>query len=134
MLYLFTGILLILIISFIVSKRSKENTVDNKSGKDVSSDCCGAHEVCESESLLNSSAEVLYYDDEELDRFIDAGQNSFSDDYIEEFREVLYSLKEYEVAAWLKSLQLRRVTIPDIIKEEALMIVAERRYQKEGVE
>ena len=133
MLYLSLGILLIIIIAFIVSKRNKDTSDDQTPGKDIASDCCGAHDVCESESLLNSSAEILYYDDEELDRFINAGQNSFSDEYIEEFREVLYSLKEYEVSAWLKSLQLRRVTIPDIVKEESLMIVTERRHQSEGV-
>lgn len=133
MLYLSLGILLIVIIAFFVSKRNKENFDGLNSGKETDSDCCGAHDVCESESLLSSSAEILYYDDEELDRFIDAGQNSFSDEYIEEFREVLFSLKEHEVSAWLKSLQLRRVTIPDIVKEEALMIVAERRYQAEVV-
>ncbi len=133
MLYLSLGILLIIIIAFFVSKRNKDTSDDQTSGKELASDCCGAHDVCESESLLNSSAEILYYDDEELDRFINAGQNSFSDEYIEEFREVLYSLKEHEVSAWLKSLQLRRVTIPDIVKEEALMIVAERRFQTEVV-
>jgi len=133
MLYLSLGILLIIIIAFFVSKRNKDTSDDQTSGKELASDCCGAHDVCESESLLNSSAEILYYDDEELDRFINAGQNSFSDEFIEEFREILYSLKEYEVSAWLKSLQLRRVTLPEIVKEEALMIVAERRYQAEEV-
>ncbi len=130
MLYLSLGILLIVIVAFLVSRRSRENAEDS-SGKEVASDCCGAHDVCETESLLSSSTEILYYEDEELDRFSDAVQNSFTDDSVEEFREVLYSLKESEVSAWLKSLHLRRVTIPEIIKEEALMIVSERRFQTE---
>ncbi len=133
MLYLSLGILLIIIIAFFVSKRNKDTSDDQTSGKELASDCCGAHDVCESESLLNSSAEILYYDDEELDRFIDTSQNNFSDKCIEEFRDILYSLKEDEVSAWLKSLQLRKVTLPEIVKEEALMIVAERRYQAEVV-
>lgn len=131
MLYLVLGILLIVIVAFFVSKRNRDSSDEKSSGKEIASDCCGAHDVCETESLLNSSDEILYYEDEELDRYKDAAQNSFTDDTIEEFREVLYSLKEEEVSAWLKSLQLRRVTLPEIIKEEALMIVSERRFQPE---
>ena len=131
MFYLIAGLLLIfiLLISFFVSKKDIKEDV----GTSAAQGCCGAHDVCESENLLNSSATVVYYEDEELDAYRDATKNSFTDDQIEEFREVLYSLKEEEVSGWLKSLQLRNVTIPDIIKEEALMIVAERRYRKEAV-
>ena len=111
---------------------SKKDTKEDV-GTSTAQGCCGAHDVCESENLLNSSATVVYYEDEELDAYRNAAKNSFTDDQIEEFREVLYSLKEEEVSGWLKSLQLRNVTIPDIIKEEALMIVAERRYRKEAV-
>ena len=130
MLYLSLGILLILIVAFFVSRRNTDTSNEN-SGKEIAADCCGAHDVCETESLLSSSAEILYYEDEELDRFKDVGQSGFSDESIEEFREVLYSLKENEVSAWLKSLQLRSVTIPNIVKEEALMIVSERRFHSE---
>ena len=129
MLYLSLGIFLIVIVAFFVSKQNRDNSDERSSGSEVASDCCGAHDVCEAESLLSSSDEILYYEDEELDRFRGAAQNSFTDDSIEEFREVLYSLKEEEVSAWLKSLQLRSVTLPEIIKEEALMIVSERRFQ-----
>jgi len=129
MLYLSLGIFLIVIVAYFVSKQNRDNSDERSSGSEVASDCCGAHDVCEAESLLSSSDEILYYEDEELDRFRGAAQNSFTDDSIEEFREVLYSLKEEEVSAWLKSLQLRSVTLPEIIKEEALMIVSERRFQ-----
>jgi len=132
MLYLSLGILLIVIVAYFVSKQNRDNSDERSSGSEVASDCCGAHDVCEAESLLSSSDEILYYEDEELDRFRGTAQNSFTDDSIEEFREVLYSLKEEEVSAWLKSLQLRSVTLPEIIKEEALMIVSERRFQTVG--
>ena len=127
MIYLIAGIVLILIISFFVSRRDTESVPE----KTTPDGCCGAHDVCESETLLASSDKIVYYEDEELDNYAGVSKNSFTDDQIEEFREVLYSLKEEEVSAWLKSLQLRNITIPDIIKEEALMIVSERRYQNE---
>ncbi len=128
MLYLLAGILFILVISFFISKKDKkEQPVESRP-----EGCCGAHDVCESESLLSGSDNVIYFEDEELDAYAGNPQNSFTDDQIEEFRDVLYSLREDEVSEWLKSLQLRNVTIPSIIKEEALMIVSERRYQAEA--
>ncbi|MCT4645096.1 MAG: hypothetical protein N4A74_08935, partial [Carboxylicivirga sp.] len=93
----------------------------------VADDCCGAHEVCEADSLLSSSDKVEYYEDEELDDYRSKAADSYSDAQIEQFREVLFTLKEREVAGWLKSLQIRGVNPPEIIREEALMIVADRR-------
>ncbi|MBR4971111.1 MAG: DUF1015 family protein, partial [Paludibacteraceae bacterium] len=42
---------------------------------------------------------------------------------------VFYTLKEFDVAGWLKSLQLRGVELPEKIKEEALLIISERRFK-----
>ncbi|MBN2742595.1 MAG: hypothetical protein JXR39_01750 [Marinilabiliaceae bacterium] len=91
-------------------------------------DCCGAHEVCESDSLLSSSDNVEYYNDEELDRFRGYKPEQYNEAEVEEFREVLYTLMEREVANWLKSLQLRQINPPMVIRDEALMIVADRRF------
>ena len=35
---------------------------------EIPDDCCGAHEVCERDSLLSKTDEIVYFDDEELDR------------------------------------------------------------------
>ncbi|PZX14969.1 hypothetical protein LX69_02299 [Breznakibacter xylanolyticus] len=91
-------------------------------------DCCGAHEVCESDSLLSSSDSIEYYNDEELDRFRGYKPEQYNEAEVEEFREVLYTLMEREVANWLKSLQLRQINPPMVIRDEALMIVADRRF------
>ena len=40
---------------------------------------------------------------------------------------MLYTLQEVEVAGWLRSLQLRQVNLPDALKDEAFLIVGERR-------
>ena len=93
-------------------------------------ECCGQHEVCEKESLLAAlSKEIEYYEDEELDRFRGRGGDAYSSDEIEEFREVLYTMREDEVAGWVRSLQLRAVELPDNVKEEVLMIVGELRME-----
>lgn len=91
-------------------------------------ECCGQHETCERDSLLAAvSKSVEYYDDEELDRFQGTDPAAYDEAAIDEFREVLYTLKEVEVAGWLRSLQLRGVDLPDALKDEAFLIVGERR-------
>ncbi len=91
-------------------------------------ECCGMHITCEHDSLLASVSEKIeYYDDEELDRFAGRGQESYTDDEIEEFRDVLLTLLPEDIAGWGRSIQLRGIELPYPIKEELLMIVAEAR-------
>ena len=91
-------------------------------------DCCGQHETCEKDSLLAAiSKQIEYYNDEELDRFRGRESDAYSSDEVEEFREVLYTMREDEVAGWVRSLQLRAVELPDDLKDEVFMIVGERR-------
>ena len=88
----------------------------------VDSECCGQHQVCEKESLLAAvSKQIEYYDDEELDRFKGRTAEEYSPEEADEFREVMYTMKEEEVAGWCRSLQLRGIELPDEIKDEALL-------------
>ena len=97
--------------------------------KDVEDmECCGQHETCEKDSVLAAvSKNVEYYNDEELDRFRGRTSDGYSEAETEEFREVLYTMKEVEVAGWVRSLQLRAVELPDGVKDEVFLIVGERR-------
>ena len=91
-------------------------------------ECCGQHEVCEKDSLLAAvSKEIEYYNDEELDRYRGTASSDYTDEAVSEFREVLYTMKEYEVAGWVRSLQLRAVELPDALKDEVFLIIGERR-------
>ena len=95
---------------------------------EADAECCGQHEICEKESLLAAvSKKIEYYDDEELDRFRGLEGDGYEEDAVDEFREVLYTLQSEEVAGWLRSLQLRGVNLPDALKDEAFLIVGERR-------
>ena len=94
----------------------------------VDMECCGQHEVCEKESLLAAlSKDIEYYNDEELDRFRGRRADDFSPDETDEFREILYTMREDEVAGWVRSLQLRAVELPDELKDEVFLIIGERR-------
>lgn len=93
-------------------------------------ECCGMHITCEKDSLLASlSNEIIYYDDEELDRFAGRGEDQYSDEEIEEFRDVLLTLLPHDIAGWGRSIQLRGITLPSVVRDELLMIVAEARRQ-----
>ena len=95
---------------------------------EVDSECCGQHEVCERDSLLAAvSQEIEYYDDEELDQFRGREADDYNDDEIEMFRDILFTMKETEVAGWIRSLQLRAINLPDEMKEDIFLIVGERR-------
>ena len=96
---------------------------------EVDSECCGQHQICEKESLLAAvSKQIEYYDDEELDCFKGHPSDEYTEEEIEEFRNILYTMQEVEVAGWCRSLQLRNIALPDELKDEIFLIVGERRF------
>ena len=95
---------------------------------EVDEECCGQHETCERDSLLAAvSKGIVYYDDEELDRFIGLNPDDYTAEDEEEFRDVFYTMQDTDVAGWVRSLQLRGIALPNNIKDEVFLIVGERR-------
>ena len=89
--------------------------------------CCGEHLVCERETLLQTNAEIIYYDDEELDALAGIAAEEYSQEQYQMIREVFETLKASDVPGWVRSIQLRNIQLPLDIREEALLIVVERR-------
>ena len=89
--------------------------------------CCGLHLVCEKDSLSPMSAEILYYDDEELDRFIGRDPYGYSPEETDEFREVLMTLRPEDIAGWARSITQRKLELPPEVKDELLMLIREQR-------
>lgn len=116
--------LLIMILTKI--NRRKQQT-ETKVSFEMDEECCGAHEVCDKDSLLNNNPEVVYFDDEELDVLAGKPASDYNDRENAMINEIFYTLRETDVAGWLKSLQLRQIELPAEIREQALMIVSERR-------
>lgn len=102
---------------------SQEPTADNRPDG-----CCGEHLVCERETLLQTNAKIEYYDDEELDALAGMAPENYTDEQRRALREVFNTLQEADVPGWCRSLQLRNITLPPDIREEALLIVRERRH------
>ena len=92
---------------------------------DDSGECCGMHMTCEKDSRLAAVSE-------ELDRFAGKAADAYAPEEIEEFRDVLLTLRPDEIAPWARSLQLRGITLPAEVREELLMIVAEARAARDG--
>ncbi|MGM9818589.1 MAG: phospholipase [Paludibacteraceae bacterium] len=130
MLWLLLIALLILVavgaLAFFVSRRSL--TTDADEHKEIPSDCCGAHEVCERDSLLSKTNQIIYFDDEELDTLSGKDAATYTIEEQKQLEEVFLTLRESDVAGWLRSLQLRNIALPDELKEQALLIVRERRH------
>jgi len=105
-------------------KRAEEHQVVNRT---MNEECCGAHEVCDKDSLLNSSAAIEYFDDEELDSLQGIKAEAYTHAQVRQISDIFETLREDEIAAWLRSLQLRSIELPQEIKEQALLIVGERR-------
>lgn len=137
-LLLFTGIILFFIVALTVSnylqRRKGNNTEREATPPSIDlgdSGCCGAHEICERDSLIAAFAErPEYFDDEELDRYAHRDSDGYAANEIDEFREVFYSVLDEEKPRWIRSLQMRDISLPDQLKDEVLMFVNELRAQK----
>ncbi len=130
MIYLITAICLLALGALAAMQYLRQGKDATQEEKPVIPDteCCGQHEVCEKESLLSAvSKKVEYYDDEELDRFKGRAPEDYTEDETEEFRDVLYTMREEEVAGWTRSLQLRGIELPEGVRDEVILIVEERR-------
>ena len=89
--------------------------------------CCGMHLVCEKTSLSIVSDEVVYYDDEELDRFVGRTPESYTSEETEEFRDILMTLLPQDVAGWARSVTLRKIELPSEVKDELLLLISDLR-------
>lgn len=116
---------LILLITTYFQRRNK--TEEPEIYLEPEGECCGAHAVCEHDTLLSAENIITYFDDEELDILSDVSPNNYTEEQLKQLSDVFYTLKESDVAGWLRSLQMRRIQLPIELREQALLIVSERR-------
>ena len=113
-----------------LSEEERVKEEEAQKAKEESSECCGQHEVCEKTNLINTNLKYEYYDDEELDALSGKNPEDYTDEELAQLRDVFETLKEYDVAGWLRSLQLRNIILPEDIKEDALLIVGDLRERE----
>ena len=109
------------------STQSSPTVIPPSNPTEEPEECCGTHNVCEKTNLSPLTGEIVYYDDEELDRFRGRESGDYTSEEIEEFRDVLMTLQTRDVAGWARSIQVRCINLPTEIREELLLIVSELR-------
>lgn len=122
MIYIVLGLtgLLILVALFTYMTRRK-----SKEAEDIvapPAECCGAHAICE-KGLKKANPNIDYFDDEELDAYKQIPADAYTDEQIEAFREVMYTLRPEEVEDWLISLEKRELQLPEILRPEAFELL-----------
>lgn len=108
----------------------EDDGAKDDAGEVAQGECCGMHLVCEKDTLSPVSAEILYYDDEELDRFIGRPADDYTPEEVEEFRDVLMTLRSEDVAGWARSITQRHLELPSDVRDELLILVNEQRFAK----
>ena len=89
-------------------------------------ECCGKHAVCEKQKLAEARLRsAQYFDDEDLDRFKGRTSDGYTDQEVEEFRYVMYTMQQNEVREWMECLQAREIELPDELKEECYSMMNE---------
>lgn len=139
--FILLGVLILIAFEVRERKQAKQKTGDTTRDTDTAvsappapaprvvedGECCGQHLVCERETLLQTNAVIEYYDDEELDALSGIPADQYTPAQYKQMREVFDTLQEKDVPGWVRSLQLRNIELPADIREEALLIVRERR-------
>lgn len=85
--------------------------------------CCGRHLICEKSLSPLPGEKPEYYDDEELDRFAGRPDDAYTQDEIEEIREVMMTLRPEDVPGWVRSLQLRGIAVPAPLRDELFLLL-----------
>ncbi|MDD3788825.1 MAG: phospholipase [Petrimonas sp.] len=134
-LLIFLGLIAFFIIALALwnaAQRRKGNVKENDPTPSIVDEgCCGAHEVCEKDSLIAAfTKEPEYFDDEELDTYQGKDAALYTEPEAEEFREVFYSMLDEEKPRWIRSLQMRGIDLPNQIKDEVLMVINDLRRKK----
>mgnify|MGYP006960460467 CR=1 FL=1 len=86
--------------------------------------CSGSDSRCEQVCMMEAATKPIeYYDDEELDAYAGRMSDTYKDSEVEQFGEILYTMRPDEVAGWCRSLNLRGIALPDQLKDEVTMII-----------
>lgn len=92
--------------------------------KETCATCDGTSTKCEQTCMMEAATRPIeYYDDEELDTYCGRPSNDYTDAEVDQFAEVLHTMRQDEVAGWMRSLNLRGIQLPDALKDEVYLLV-----------
>ena len=131
--YIFVAMVAVGVVLYLLDLRSRKNEPQDAAPEapevaDCDADCCSTHEVCPSEMLLSgANSGIVYFEDEELDRFRGRPAEAYTGEEEEQFRDVLYTLQPSDLLPWEQSLKKRGIIMPKAIREEFIMLYGERK-------
>jgi len=129
--YICAAVLLLMFVLYWLDRFNKTRGLSQEQTQQPEPDipageCCGKHAVCEKQKLAEARMRsAQYFDDEDLDRFKGRRSDKYTDQEVEEFRYVLYTMQQNEVRDWMECLQAREIEIPDELKEECYSMMNE---------
>lgn len=126
LLFILLGVVILVLFELRERKNAQSDT-PKKPQPAPDGECCGQHLVCERETLLQTNAKPEYYDDEELDALAGIPAEEYTAEQAQQIEQVFSTLQEKDVPGWVRSMQLRNIALPATVREEALLIVRERR-------
>lgn len=88
---------------------------------------CGLRSICPSEQILvgECKQEITYYEDEELDAFAGRGEDDYTPEEEEQWRDVLYTLQPADLLGWGQSIKHRGLVMPAAIRQEFMQLASE---------
>jgi len=122
MIYLIIGLIVLVAIVIAATLLSKPSKEGEEEIKEVDAECCGAHEICKLD-LRKLNNDIVYFEDEELDTYKHRQPTEYNEDEIDEFRDILYTLKSEEIREWINSLEIRQINLPEPLKQETLSLL-----------
>lgn len=124
MLVLLIALIVLAVIAAAIGLLSRDKEGEVVNAEPSCATCSGDDARCEQDCMLEAAVkEIEYYDDEHLDKYAGRLSDSYSDEEIEEFAEVMYTLQPEDVAGWNRSLILRNVNIPNCLKDELIALL-----------
>lgn len=118
------GVLLYVVFGF--RKRLNGDTAPGevKTKKCEGGETCGVSCFCDDKTLARQmNDEIIYFEDEELDKYKGVASDAYTDSQVDEFSEVLTTLRKQEIIDWLHSLDLRKINLPEQLKDEVSIMM-----------
>ena len=115
------AVLVALWLFFIIARR---HSGEVKEAEPSCASCNGHDDRCYQQCSMEAAIQAPeYFDDEELDRFCGRRATDYDEEETEEFRQVLYTMQQKEVADWCRSLTLRGIEVPETLRDELFMLM-----------
>lgn len=120
MLILLASIFILGVVVFVFQWLFHRNDTDDTIviGEADCATCSGENASCEQVCMMEAATKpVEYFDDEELDAYKGRPSSDYTDEEVEAFAEVLYTLRPEDLRTWGRSLTLREINLPDQLKD-----------------